>query len=119
MYAICISNKEYIFQLGKTSTVAILKEAGVSLLDGLLWASRGTKAGADMVRLLLSCGADIESRDRYYNTPLVIAVRVSLNFFLIIEKFHICSCFQKFYYHLSLLFHMCAVYHNYERVVWD
>ena len=82
-----IPNEQYIFQNGKTSTVAILKDAGVSLLDALHWASRGQNNGADMVRLLLSGGADIESRDSYNNTPLVTAVRVSFNFFLSMNNF--------------------------------
>ena len=43
-------------------------------------ASRGTKAGADMVKLLLSCGAAIESQDEFNNTPLLLAAYVSFNF---------------------------------------
>ena len=57
------------------------------MLDALHWASRGQNNGADMVRLLLSGGADIESRDSYNNTPLVTAVRVSFNFFLSMNNF--------------------------------
>ena len=49
----------------------------------LYWASRGTKAGADMVGLLLSRGAAIESRDSHTNTPLITAAAVSLNFFIL------------------------------------
>ena len=44
-------------------------------------ASRGTKAGADMIRLLLSRGAAIESRDSNKNTPLLVAAYVSFIFF--------------------------------------
>ena len=74
-------------------TVRALLDTGVQVDVKGLWqrtplsfASRGTKAGADMIRLLLSGGADIESRDSYNNTPLV-GVRVSFNFFLSLKNF--------------------------------
>ena len=47
------------------------------------WASRGTGAGADMIRLLLSRGAAIESRDSNKNTPLLVAAYVSFIFFIL------------------------------------
>ena len=46
-------------------------------------ASRGTKAGADMVKLLLSCGAAIEALDLWNHTPLLLAAHVSFNSYFI------------------------------------
>ena len=99
-------------------TVRALLDTGVKvdvkgqyLGTPLHWASRGTKAGADMVRLLLSHGAAIESLDSHNNTQLLLAAYVSFNFSKH-ENFHICSCYQELYYHLSSIFHMCVVYHN-------
>ena len=70
------------------NTVRALLDTGVQvdvkgryLATPLNWASRGTKAGVDMVRLLLSRGAAIESLDSHTNTPLITAAAVSFNFF--------------------------------------
>ena len=69
-------------------TVRALLDTGVQvdvkgqyLATPLNWASRGTKAGADMIRLLLSRGAAIESPDSYKSTPLLLAAYVSFIFF--------------------------------------
>ena len=68
-------------------TVRALLDTGVQvdvkgqyLATPLNWASRGTKAGVDMIRLLLSRGAAIESLDSYNNTPVLQAAYVSFNF---------------------------------------
>ena len=70
------------------NTVRALLDTGVQvdvkgryLATPLNWASRGTKAGADMIRLLLSRGAAIESRDSNKNPPLLVAAYVSFIFF--------------------------------------
>ena len=75
------------FQEGDVDTVRALLNNGVQvdvkgqyLATPLNWASRGTKAGADMIRLLLSRGAAIESLDSYNNTPVLQAAYVSFNF---------------------------------------
>ena len=69
------------------NTVRALLDTGVQvdvkgryLATPLNWASRGTKAGVDMVRLLLSRGAAIEALDMNNNTPLLLAAYVSLKF---------------------------------------
>ena len=77
----------FFFQAGDVDTVRALLDTGVKvdvkgqyLGPPLIWASRGTKAGADMVRLLLSRGAAMESLDSHNNTPLLLAAYVSFNF---------------------------------------
>ena len=86
----------------------------------LNWASRGTQAGADMVRLLLSRGAAIESQDSSKSTPLVQAAHVSFIFFNSWhEKCLFCSCIQELYFHLSLIFQMFVLYHHYLLVDWE
>ena len=74
-------------------TVRALLDTGVQvdvkgryLATPLNWASRGTNAGADMVRLLLSRGADIESQDSSESTPLVQAAHVSFIFLILSMK---------------------------------
>ena len=81
------SSKLFFFQEGDVDTVRALLDTGVKVdMKGadqgtpLNWASRGTKAGADMIRLLLSRGAAIESLDSYNNTPVLQAAYVSFNF---------------------------------------
>ena len=81
------------FKAGDVGTVRALLDTGVKVdVKGadqgtpLNWASRGTQAGADMVRLLLSRGAAIESQDSSKSTPLVQAVHVSFNFLIISMK---------------------------------
>ena len=77
-----------MFKAGDVDTVRALLDTGVKvdvkgqyLGTPLHWASRGTKAGADMIRLLLSHGAAIESPDSYNSTPLIGAAYVSFIFF--------------------------------------
>ena len=78
----------FFFQAGDVDTVRALLDTGVQvdvkgqcLGTPLHWASRGTKAGADMIRLLLSRGAAIEALDIWNYTPLLLAAHVSFNFF--------------------------------------
>ena len=85
---IFFSSKLFFFQEGDVDTVRALLDTGVQvdvkgqyLGTPLHWASIGTKAGDDMVKLLLSRGADIESQDSSESTPLVQAAHVSFIFF--------------------------------------
>ena len=89
------SFKTVLFQAGDVDTVRALLDTGVQVdVKGqgqdqgtpLYWASRGTKAGADMIRLLLSRGAAIESPDSYKSTPLLLAAYVSLIFLFLALK---------------------------------